>query len=242
MKKKIILGECQTFLYATESRGPAHVEIMKVKNRVRAAALPAPDTKELLNVMNQIYPEYTAASNVLETSINNTGAVVHPAPMLMNSGLLERAARGEDLCYYKDIISRFVCDQVMEKIDQEKSGVAKAFGLPVLDIRQWYEECYGVKGDTIYDVLQNNTCYMGFSAPAHVLAYHHVLDEVPNSLVPLAVMGEMAGVPTPMIRAIVHLASAALEYDYWSEGRSLEKMGLKDLNVIEAVSFVNEGR
>ncbi len=241
MKKNIVLGECQTFLYATESRGPAHVEIMKVKNRVRAAALPARDNEKLLDVMNRVYPEYAPASNVLETSINNTGAVVHPAPMLMNSGLLERAARGEDLRYYKDIISRFVCDQVMEKIDREKSRVAESFGLPVLDIRQWYEECYGVRGDTIYDVLQNNAYYMGFSAPEHVLAYHHVLDEVPNSLVPLALLGEMAGVATPMIRAIVNLASAALGYDYWGEGRSLGKMGLKDLDVKGAVSFVNEG-
>jgi len=75
MKKNIVLGECQTFLYATESRGPAHVEIMKVKNRVRAAALPAGDNEKLLDVMNRIYPEYAPASNVLETSINNTGAL-----------------------------------------------------------------------------------------------------------------------------------------------------------------------
>jgi opine dehydrogenase len=241
VKKQVVMGECQTFLYATESRGPAHVEIMKVKNRVRAAALPARDTGELLDRMNQVYPEYAPASNVLETSINNTGAVVHPAPMLMNSGLLERSARGEDLRYYKDIISKFVCDQVMEKIDREKSRVAEHFGLPVLDIRKWYQECYGVTGETIYDILQNNTYYMGFSAPEHVLAYHHVLDEVPNSLVPLARLGTLAGVATPMIRAIVDLASAALDYDFWREGRSLEKLGLDGLSVEDAVSFVTEG-
>ncbi len=241
-KKKVILGECQTFLYATESRGPAHVEIMKVKNQVRASALPATDTPAFMDAVGRIYPEYAAAANVLETSINNTGAVVHPAPMLMNSGLLERAARGEDLRYYKDIISEFVCTHVMEKIDREKSGIAKAFGVPVLDVRQWYKECYDVEGESLYEVLQKNPYYVGFSAPENVLAYHHVLDEVPNSLVPLCELGGIAGVETPMISSIVELASTALSFDFWSEGRTPERLGLTDMTSEEILAFVDQGR
>jgi opine dehydrogenase len=241
-KKRVLLGECQTFLYATESRGPAHVEIMKVKNRVRAAALPATDNGVFMELMGRIYPEYAPAVNVLETSINNTGAVVHPAPMLLNSGLLERAAKGEDLRYYRDIITRFVCDEVMEKIDREKSAIVEAFGVPVLDIKQWYRECYDVKGDTLYEVLQNNTYYQGFSAPKHVLGYHHVLDEIPNSLVPISEFGSVVDVDTPMIDAIVQLASAALGLDYWIEGRTLDKLGLENLSPSEILEFVNKGR
>jgi opine dehydrogenase len=240
-KKRVLLGECQTFVYATESRGSAHVEIMKIKNRVRAAALPAVDNGPLIDLMSRIYPEYAPAVNVLETSINNTGAVVHPAPMLLNSGLLERASRGEDLRYYKDIITRFVCDEVMEKIDREKSMVVEAFGVPVLDIKQWYQECYDVKGESLYEVLQNNPYYLGFSAPKHVLGYHHVLDEIPNSLVPISEFGSVVGVGTPMIDAIVHLASAALGHDYWMEGRTLDKLGLENMSPSEILEFVNEG-
>ncbi len=241
-KKKVTLAECQTFLYATESRGPAHVEIMKVKNRVRAAALPATDTASFMGLIGEIYPEYARATNVLETSINNVGAVVHPAPMLLNSGLLERAARGEDLRYYRDIITRFVCENVMEKVDREKSDIARAFGVPVLDARGWYKECYAVEGDSLYDVLQSNEYYLGFSAPKHVLAYHHVLDEVPNSLVPLSELGAAVGVPTPMIDALVALASAALGHDFWSEGRTLERLGFSgDVAPATIRDFVDSG-
>jgi opine dehydrogenase len=242
VKKKVILAECQTFLYATESRGPAHVEVMKVKNRVRASALPATDTRAFMNRIGQIYPEYAAATNVLETSINNTGAVVHPAPMLMNSGLLERAARGEDLRYYRDIISEFVCSHVMEKIDREKGEIAQAFGVPVFNVRQWYRECYDVEGESLYEVLQSNPYYLGFSAPNHVLAYHHVLDEVPNSLVPLCELGSLVGVAAPMTAAIVDLASAALGFDFWSEGRTPEKLGLAEMISGDILDFVNRGR
>ena len=242
LEKQVVLGECQTFLYATESRGPAHVEIMKVKNRVRAAALPATDNGILLDTMRQIYPEYSAAANILETSINNTGAVVHPAPMLLNSGLLERAAKGEDLRYYRDVITQFVCDNVMAKIDREKSEVARAFGVPVLDILDWYKECYGVEGETLYQVLQNNPYYVGFSAPKHVLEYHHVLDEVPNSLVPLVELGDLVGVDMPMCTAIIELGCAALGCDFWAEGRTLRRLGIEDMTSEGLLHFVSEGK
>ncbi len=241
LKKNILLGECQTFLYATESRGPAHVEIMKVKNRVRAAALPASRNARLLEIMNEIYPEYASAVNVLETSINNTGAVVHPAPMLLNSGLIERAAKGEDLRYYRDIITQFVCDNVMAKIDAEKSDIAQALGVPVYDILAWYKECYDVEGDSLFHVLQNNPYYIGFSAPKHVLGYHHVLDEVPNSLVPLCALGLEVGVETPMTRSIVNLACSALKHDFWTEGRTLDKLGLEGMTPEDMLDFVNDG-
>lgn len=242
LKKKVTLAECQTFLYATESRGPAHVEVMKVKNRIRAAALPATDTDGFMALMGQIYPEYAAATNVLETSINNVGAVVHPAPMLLNSGLLERAAKGEDLRYYRDIITKFVCDNVMEKIDEEKSNVARAFGVPVLDARGWYKECYGVEGNSLYEVLQSNEYYLGFSAPKHVLGYHHVLDEVPNSLVPISSLGSVVGVETPMTDALVGLASAALAHDFWAEGRTIDRLGFDECaTAADILEFVDAG-
>jgi opine dehydrogenase len=240
-KTKFILAECQTMLYATESRGPAHVEVMKAKNQVRASALPATDNPAFFSVMNSIYPEYVPATNVLETSINNTGAVVHPAPMLMNSGLLQRAAKGEDIRYYRDIISKFVCDNVMVKIDQEKSAIARALGVPVLDVRAWYKECYGVDEPTLFETLQKNKYYLGFSAPKHVLGYHHVLDEVPNSLAPLVSIGQALGVDTPMTRTIVDLACASLGTDFWIDGRSVASLGLSGMSAEQMVAFVNEG-
>ncbi len=242
LNKKVILGECQTFLYATESRAPAHVEVMKVKNRVRAAALPATDNQALISVIKEVYPEYALATNVLETSINNTGAIMHPAPMLMNSGQIERAAAGEDIRYYRDIIGKFICDNVLEKMDAEKSAVAEAFGVPVLNCQQWFQECYGVQESTLYGTLQNNPYYLGFSAPKHVLGYHHILDEVPNSLVPLSKLGGLVGVKTPMIDAIVDLGSAAVDYDFWQEGRTLEKLGLDNKTPQDTLDFVNRGK
>lgn len=238
---KFILAEAQTFLYAVESRGPAHVEIMKVKNKVWIAALPATRTAEALAVANLVYPEYIAGKNVLETSLNNVGAVVHPAPMLLNTGLLDLAAQGKDLRYYRDIITPTMCNLVMEKIDAEKVAIVKAFGLHPISAMDWYKECYDITGNTLYEVLQNNHYYAGFSAPKHFLGYYHVLDEVPNSLVPMSEFGKLVGVETPMIDAIIDLANAMCTIDFRLEGRTLDKLGLPKLERNAILDFVQNG-
>ncbi|MDK2986785.1 MAG: opine dehydrogenase [Clostridia bacterium] len=238
---KIILAEAQTFLYAVESRGPAHVEVMKVKNKVLVAALPAKDTPAALAVANKVYPEYTPAKNVLETSLNNVGAVVHPAPMLLNTGLIDLAAQGKDLRYYRDIITPTMCNLVMERVDAEKVSLVEAFGLNPIPAKQWYKECYGIEGNSLYEVLQNNHYYVGFSAPKHFLGYHHVLDEVPNSLVPMSEFGRLLGVQTPMIDAIIELANAMCAVDFRLEGRTLDKLGLYGLDRDAILNFVQNG-
>jgi len=238
LRAKITLVEAQTFIYATESRGTASVEVMAIKKKVRVAALPALHTAEALKVLNQIYPEYTAAQNVLETSLNNVGAVVHPAPMLLSIGTLERAAAGENLSYYRDVLTPAICDLVLERIDAEKVAVARAFGLDAQSAVGWYRECYGVPGETIYEVLRNNAPYSGYACPKHLFSDNHVLDEVPNSLVPMAALGEVVGVPTPTIRAIIDLACRICDIDFWGQGRTVARLGLVGLTPEQIIDLV----
>ena len=240
LQARIILAEAQTFLYASETREPALVEIMGIKKKVRIAALPAQHTKEALSILNQVSPRYVAARNVLETSLNNVGAVVHPAPMLLNTGLLDRAAAGEDLRYYRDILTPTICSRVLEKIDAEKVALVKALGLDALSAKTWYHECYGAEGSNLYEALQNCAPYAGYSAPKGLLEYHHVLDEVPNSLVPMASFGDTLKVPTPMIKAIVNLACQICGIDFWSEGRTVATLGLAGLSVKEMTELVEK--
>ena len=144
---EIVLGEVQTFVYAAESRGPASVEILNEKFRVRAAALPATENDRLLGVLQGLYPQMEAGENVLETSINNVGGVVHPTTMLLNSHVLEERAAGADLRFYKNQVTPTIANLVMEPMDAEKIAVGRALGLSELwSVERWYEESYHVDG------------------------------------------------------------------------------------------------
>jgi len=64
---------------------------------------------------------------------------------------------------------------------------------------------------------------------------------VPMSLVPIASMGDMLGVPCPTIKAIIHLANLLHQCDYWETGRTVEKLGLAGLTVQQIRQLVLDG-
>lgn len=237
---EIVLGEAQTFVYAAEARGPAAVEILNEKFRVRVAALPATENDRLLSVLQGLYPQMEAGENVLETSINNVGGVVHPTTMLLNTAVLEERAAGADLRFYKNQVTPTIANLVMEPMDAEKIAVGRALGLSELwSVQRWYEESYAVTGESLWDSLMRNPYYEGFHASAHLLGYNHILDEIPNSLVPLSELGAALGVPTPSIDAIVDLACAMCRIDFRKHGRTLEVLGLDGMTAEEMLRYVN---
>jgi opine dehydrogenase len=238
---RIVLGETQTFVYAAEARGPAAVEILKEKFTVRAAAIPAADNDALLSVLRGLYPQMEPGENVLETSINNVGGVVHPTTMLLNIHVLEEAAAGADRRFYKNQVGPTVAGLVMEKMDGEKMAVGRALGLrDVWSVERWYEESYHVPGDGLWDAMQRNPYYEGFHTTTHLLGYNHVLDEVPNSLVPVSELGRLLGRPTPMTDAIIDLACSMCEIDFRSQGRTAEALGLAGKSPEDIARYVNE--
>ena len=235
----IRLAEAQTFIFAAESRGPAAVEILKEKDVLRVAALPAADTPDVVDLLRGLYPQIEPAESVLETSVNNVGGVVHPAAMLLNTAALERSAAGEDVRFYKHQVNRHIASLVMEKVDGERVAIGRALGLhDVWTILDWYRASYGVVGETLYEVLQNHPYYAGFHSPTHLLGYNHIPDEVPNSLVPLASLGDVLDVPTPTISTLVDLASVMTDVDWWSEGRTVSSLGLDGMTAEEMREFI----
>jgi opine dehydrogenase len=238
-RAEIRLAEAQTFIFAAESRGPAAVEVLKEKDVLRVAALPGDDTDAVVDLLHGLYPQIEAAESVLETSVNNVGGVVHPTAMLLNTAAIEASAAGEDVRFYKHQVNRHIASLVMEKVDAEKVAVGSALGLrDVWTIVDWYERSYGVRGDNLYDVLQNHPYYAGFHSPQHLLGYNHVPDEVPNSLVPLVSLGAALGVATPAARTVVDLACVMTDVDWWSVGRTVETLGLDGMTAAEMRHFV----
>jgi opine dehydrogenase len=241
--RRVVIGETETAVYTPAGRGPGTLEILIEKVEIRAAAFPADDTDRLLATLRQVYPQVARAENVLDTSINNVGGVVHPAAMLLASSVTEAAAAGAPLVYYQDQVNPTVANLVMEQLDAERVAVGRAFGLAtVLTFREWSLACFRHAGATIRETVATNPYYAGFGAPRDLLALGFVDDEVPNSLVPLAQLGQLVGVRTPMTDAIIDLAAAMLHVDFRRTGRTLERLGLGGLDPAGILSHVNHAR
>jgi len=81
----VVVAEAETFIYASRSDGPAQARIFRIKEAVPLAALPATRTRMFLKRFMRLIPNLSMGGNVLQTGLNNMGAIFHPALTLLNA-------------------------------------------------------------------------------------------------------------------------------------------------------------
>lgn len=223
------IAEAQTFIYASRALGPAHAKIFSIKESVPLATLPAYWIPGILKVINRTFPQFVAGDNIFKTSLDNIGAVFHPALTLLNAAWIEETHG--DFEFYIQGASESVA-RVLEHLDRERLEVATALGIKAMSARNWLYTAYSATGRDLHEAIQDNPGYLGIKAPDRL--HHRYIDEdVPMSLVPLASIGEMLRVDTPTIKSIINLASIIRGIDFWAEGRTVEKLGIKGMSVKE---------
>ena len=233
-----IICEAETFLFAARSTGPAQVTIFRTKFSVPLAALPSTRTKEALELIDSVYPYFISAPNILHTSLNNMGAIFHPALTLLNAGWIE-ATKG-NFEFYMDGVTPATA-RVLEALDRERVTVAASMGVRVQSANTWLDRAYGAQGENLHNAMHNNEGYEGIKAPNR-LHHRYIFEDVPYSLVPMALLGQQYGVETNTIHAIVCLANIIHNVqDHWRQGRTLECMGIKGLSVAELHRYVETG-
>ena len=235
IKNKPIIGEAQTLIYACRKISSTKVVIYGVKKSLSVASFPAKNIERLMKVLNEAYPQFVPAINVLETSLNNIGAIFHPAPTILNSARIES---GEKFDYYHEGITSVVAT-VLESIDRERLEVAKALKVKVQSAKEFLKESYGVEADSLYQAIQNNMAYKGVKAP-NKINIRYLTEDIPMSLVPIASIGYQLGVPTPNIDSIIKIGSTMLKTDFRKLGRTVDKLGLNNLSSTEIINLVNE--
>ncbi|MGE5528174.1 MAG: NAD/NADP octopine/nopaline dehydrogenase family protein [Patescibacteria group bacterium] len=233
----VTIAEAQTLIYACRAINPAQVRIFGIKNTIPVAALPGQRTVEVLGVLRRIYPQFVPGDNVLKTSLDNIGAVFHPALMVLNAARIE-STRGEFQFYMEGITPSTA--RILEAVDAERVSVAAALGIRAITAREWLYMAYDAAGKTLFDAIRNNPGYEGITAPI-AIDHRYIWEDVPMSLVPIASLGEQLGVPVTTIRAVIYFASLIDRTDYWESGRTTERMGLAGLTVREIRHLALEG-
>lgn len=233
----VVIAEAQTLIYAARCNNPGQATIYSIKSSVPVAAIPAHATPLVVRKLRTAYPQFVPGDNVMKTSMDNIGAIFHPAITVLNAARIE-STRGE-FDYYTEGVTPSVA-RVLEALDAERIAVAEAMGFHAMTAREWLYIAYAAAGPDLYTAMMANPGYYGIRAP---LTIHHryITEDVPMSLVPIASLGEMLDVPTPTIREIIHLAGLMHGCDYWAVGRTVERLGLKGLSVQDIRHLVLEG-
>ena len=233
----VTIAEAETFIYASRSDGPAQARIFRIKEAVPLAALPATRTEMVLTAIHPAYPQFINGGNVLSTGLNHMGAIFHPALTLLNAGWIE-STHG-DYQFYIDGVTPSV-GRVLEVLDRERVTVASSLGLRARTGLEWLEMAYNTTGEDLHEAIHNQPGYYGIKAPS-TLNHRYIFEDVPMSLVPIASIGERYGVSVNCIRSIISLGCVLHNTDYWRKGRTIEKLGIKELSVGELTHYVETG-
>lgn len=226
VKADVIISEAQTFIYASRATGPSQVHIFRIKHSIPVASIRAHLIPHVINKLRQFYPQFVPGDNVFKTSFENIGSVFHPALCVLNAGWIEHDV---DFQFYHEGATLSVT-KVLEKIDEERVRVAEALGIRAISARQWLYMAYSVEGKTLYEAMRKNAGYKGILAPKS-LKVRYLEEDIPCSLVPIASVGKMMKVDTPAIDSVIYLGSLLNECDYWSDGRTVENLGIAGMNL-----------
>ncbi|MBN1402354.1 MAG: NAD/NADP octopine/nopaline dehydrogenase family protein [Anaerolineae bacterium] len=234
----VTVAEAETLLYACRSEGPVQARILRMKDAVPLAALPATRTSTVLDALRDVFPQFIDGQTVLHTGLDNMGAIFHPALTLLNAGRIE--STGGRYQFYIDGVTPSVA-RVLERLDRERVTVASSLGIRARTALEWLSLAYDATGDTLHDAIHNQMGYHGITAPA-TLNHRYITEDVPMSLVPIAALGERYGVAVPAIRSLIRLAGIIHQTDYERRGRTLDVLGIEQLSADELIRFVSEGQ
>jgi opine dehydrogenase len=158
---------------------------------------------------------FSLAESVLHTGFSNVGMIFHPMPILMN---ITRVEAKEDFKFYIEGISPLVAG-ILEKMDLERIMVANAFGVSVPTARQWLAECYGSRGASLFEQIQNTAAYKAVLAPTDIDT-RYIFEDILTGCVPISCAGKFTGIKTEVLDTLIKWASILYNRDFHAEGRN----------------------
>jgi len=236
-RSDVTVGETDSFLFACTVPSPATSHVSAVKRALGVAVLPPERADALLAAVRILFPQASLLPTVLHSGFANMNAVAHVGPMLLNAGRIEHTRGGFE--FYGDGITPAVA-RVVSTYDDERVAAAAAYGVSVPTFRDWIATTYGIVGSSTYDVVQQlqHEVYRTSPAPAS-LSHRYLLEDVPCGAVPTASLGRAARVSMPVHESLVELAGIAHDCDYWSIGRSAERLGLAGKDAAQITELVS---
>ena len=229
--KDPIVAETSTLPYAVRLLEPGKIKIFnKLKGGLFLAAVPAQNTSYVLEQVRDVYPTMRAAKNILQTSLQNGNPVIHPTITLMNVALIERTSG--DFDFYHEGVTPAV-GRLIEGVDKERIAIGKKLGVEVLPDPE-LGVMQGYMTEATYDNgFISSPGFAGVKAQSS-LDYRYFNEDVGYGLVFLQQLGEQVGVTTPVMSAVITLASLLMNRDYLAEARrTMQTLGISEHNAQE---------
>ena len=231
---KLTFVDAISIPWATRITGEAEIAILGMKSFLPIAALPASKTDEMIDLLQDIFPlKLTALSNVIEAGLENINFGGHPLMTTLNIGLLENFPGKFN--YYSDCCSPATA-KAAEIMDKERLAVGCAMGLTLKSELQAMNELYNMQAKSVYELNTSSQTHSSVNSAPASSKDRYITEDAPYLLVPCFEFAKLLKVDTPIVESVLHLTNAFNEADYFSSGRTLQKMGLSNMSLAEIIT------
>ena len=234
---RVAYAETGTLPYLARKHGNT-VVISGYATRLPTGVFPSHLSDNALALLGQAYPSIEPIEDGLAGALMNAGPIIHPPLILMNAGPLEHFDKWD----IHNQGTQPSIRRVTDTLDAERVAIRVALGyaaphFPLADH-------YASKGDEwMYGRGAHGklTDSGDWRETIDLHTHRYMLEDTRLGLSFLVSIGRWAGVPTPVAQGLLNIASAITGRDLYTEGRTLERLGLDRLSRAGMAELLEQG-
>ena len=235
----VSFAETGTLPYLARKHGPRLVIISGYSSRLPTGVFPAKNTQYALDVLIKAYP-VEESEDALSGALMNAGPIIHPPLIIMNAGPLEHF---ETWDIHNEGTQPSI-RRTTDALDNERIAIREALGYtaPHFPLKDHYNK-EGEGDEWMYgrSAHEKLTDSGDWREDIDLKSHRYMLEDTRLGLSFIVSVGRWAGVPTPIATGLLNIASAVSERELYSEGRTLENLGLADLSRTEMKHLLHNG-
>lgn len=223
--------------FSTRIQGPGQVRMFE-RHLAPLAFFPASAADKYFEQIKEDLYEFPGCfADVLECGLSLVNPTVHPGPCLVNLSNIEKPDFTFFLYEHGFQPSGLKIDVLLNK---ERLAIGQAFGYDIHAL----EDFAGVdeidSWEAMYTMGHGSHPLTSIAGP-NDLHYRYLTEDIPIALVCWASIGDLVGVDTPIMDAVITLIGVAHDTNWFVEGRSAEKLSLTGKSIEEIQSYVKTG-
>ncbi len=231
----VTVAETDTAPYVCRKLTPTSAHIWGTVTGLGLGVWPTSESERVQRDLDVFFPGVSLYPHVAACGLAAMNPVVHPAGVVANAGRIEYS-RGDFYFYEEGVtpsVARLIC-----AVDRERLAIAAALGAELLPVNTAFHVAgFGPKGD-LWATINGSRMLTQLRAPG-VIENRWLTEDVPYGIAAWALLSEQLGLPAPTMRALVDVASALLERDFWLEARTPERLGVAEMGKGELVKYLS---
>lgn len=173
--------------------------------------------------ISALYDGFRNEYTPIESALLNPNLVLHTVGSIMSIPRIEHS--NGNFCMYREAYARGneATLKIMLELDNEKMSVLKELGLKPVDVF----EAGGFLGDPMESFYAYSESSDRAISPTSVNS-RYITEDVSQGLVLLESIAHRMGICVPITSSLISIATAALDYNFRKEGRTVQRLGDKE--------------